>query len=43
MLIGCSAKAKKDLGWEAETTLEELCRTMVEADLARVADGHALF
>ncbi|HEY4960253.1 MAG TPA: GDP-mannose 4,6-dehydratase [Terriglobales bacterium] len=43
MLIGCSAKAKKYLGWEAETTLEELCRTMVEADLARVADGHALF
>jgi GDPmannose 4,6-dehydratase len=43
MLIGCSAKAKKDLGWEAETTLDELCRMMVEADLARVADGHALF
>jgi GDPmannose 4,6-dehydratase len=42
-LVGCSAKAKKDLGWEAKTTLEELCRMMVDADLARVASGHALF
>jgi GDPmannose 4,6-dehydratase len=42
-LIGLSAKAKKELGWEAETTLKELCRMMVEADLVRVADGHALF
>ena len=42
-LIGCAAKAKQDLGWEPKTTLEELCRMMVEADLARVADGHALF
>jgi len=43
MLIGSPVKAKKELGWEAKTTLEELCRMMVEADLARVADGHALF
>jgi GDPmannose 4,6-dehydratase len=43
MLIGSSAKAKKELGWEAKTTLEELCRMMVEADLARVANSHALF
>jgi GDPmannose 4,6-dehydratase len=42
-LVGCAAKAKQDLGWEAKTTLEELCRMMVEADLARVADGHSLF
>jgi GDPmannose 4,6-dehydratase len=42
-LVGCAAKAKKELGWESKTTLEELCRMMVEADLARVADGHALF
>ena len=42
-LVGCAAKAKKDLGWEAKTTLKELCRMMVEADLARVADGHSLF
>ena len=42
-LVGSSAKATKDLGWEAKTTLEELCRMMAEADLARVADGHSLF
>ena len=42
-LVGSSAKASKDLGWEAKTTLEELCRMMAEADLARVADGHSLF
>ena len=42
-LVGCAARAKKELGWEAKTTLEELCRMMVDADLARVASGHALF
>ncbi len=42
-LVGSAAKAQKDLGWKATTTLGELCRMMVEADLARVADGHALF
>jgi len=42
-LVGSAAKAKKELGWEPKTTLEELCRMMVEADLTRVADGHALF
>jgi GDPmannose 4,6-dehydratase len=42
-LVGSAARAKKELGWEPKTTLEELCRMMVEADLARVADGHALF
>jgi GDPmannose 4,6-dehydratase len=34
-LIGCPAKAKKELGWEASTTLETLCGYMVEADLRR--------
>jgi GDPmannose 4,6-dehydratase len=42
-LIGCAAKAKRDLGWEAKTSLEELCRIMVEEDLKRVANTHALF
>ncbi len=27
------------LGWEPKTTLEELCRMMVEADLIRNAHG----
>jgi GDPmannose 4,6-dehydratase len=39
LLIGDSAKAKAKLGWEATTSLEELCRIMVEADLRRNAAG----
>jgi GDPmannose 4,6-dehydratase len=39
LLIGVSAKAKAKLGWEATTSLEELCRIMVEADLRRNAAG----
>ena len=35
LLIGNPAKAKIDLGWEAKTTLEQLCEMMVEADLRR--------
>ncbi|WP_427454395.1 GDP-mannose 4,6-dehydratase [Litorimonas sp. WD9-15] len=36
LLIGDASKAKADLGWEAKTDLEELCRIMVEADLKRL-------
>lgn len=43
LLIGSAAKAKRELGWEAKTSLEELCRLMVEEDLKRVATTHALF
>jgi GDPmannose 4,6-dehydratase len=39
LLIGDPAKAKKILGWESKTTLEELCRMMVEADLRRNGSG----
>ncbi len=39
LLIGSPEKAKRDLGWEPKTTLEELCQVMVEADLRRVAHG----
>jgi len=39
MLIGNPEKAKRELGWDAKTTLEELCRMMVEADLIRNAHG----
>ncbi len=38
-LIGDAAKAKAELGWQATTTLEQLCQTMVEADLKRVERG----
>ena len=39
LLIGDPAKAKEKLGWEPRTTLEELCRMMVEADLRRNRAG----
>ncbi|WP_100912588.1 GDP-mannose 4,6-dehydratase [Pseudoalteromonas spongiae] len=39
LLIGDPAKAKKDLDWEPQTTLEELCAMMVEADLRRNNTG----
>ena len=42
-LIGNAERARKELGWEARTSLEELCRIMVEEDLNRVANTHALF
>jgi GDPmannose 4,6-dehydratase len=39
LLIGDPAKAKAELGWEPRTSLEELCRMMVEADLRRNRAG----
>ncbi|MCZ8321935.1 MAG: GDP-mannose 4,6-dehydratase [Novosphingobium sp.] len=39
LLIGDPTKARDVLGWETHTTLEELCRLMVEADLRRNAAG----
>lgn len=39
LLIGSPEKAKRELGWEPKTTLEELCQMMVEADLRRVEKG----
>jgi GDPmannose 4,6-dehydratase len=39
LLIGSPAKAKEKLGWSPKTTLEELCRMMVEADLRRNKAG----
>ena len=39
LLVGNPAKARRELGWQAKTPLEELCRMMVEADLARVERG----
>lgn len=35
LLLGNPQKAKSVLGWDAQTSLEELCRMMVEADLRR--------
>ncbi|MDP9604553.1 UNVERIFIED_ORG: GDPmannose 4,6-dehydratase [Variovorax paradoxus] len=39
LLIGNPAKAKQKLGWEPQTTLEQLCQMMVEADLERNKKG----
>lgn len=39
LLIGDASKAKDVLGWEATTSLEELCQMMVTADLARNERG----
>ena len=39
LLIGDPAKAKEKLHWEPKTSLEELCRMMVEADLRRNQAG----
>ncbi len=35
LLIGDASKANKLLNWKPETTISELCKMMVEADLAR--------
>jgi GDPmannose 4,6-dehydratase len=39
LLIGNPEKAKRELGWEPRTTLEELCLMMVEADIRRNKAG----
>jgi GDPmannose 4,6-dehydratase len=39
MLIGNPAKAQRELGWAADTTLEQLCQLMVEADIRRNEAG----
>ncbi len=39
LLIGDAAKARAELGWQAQTSLESLCAMMVEADLARASHG----
>ena len=38
LLIGDASKAKKVLGWESKTTLEELCNLMVSEDMTRNAN-----
>ncbi len=39
LLIGDPSKAKAKLGWAPQTTLEQLCQMMVEADLRRNQAG----
>lgn len=42
LLIGDPAKAERELGWKAETSLEQLCKMMVERDLERADGGISL-
>ena len=39
LLIGSPEKAKRELGWEPKTTLEELCQMMVAADKRHIDKG----
>ena len=39
VLLGNPAKARRVLGWKAETSLEDLMSMMVDADLRRVSEG----
>ncbi|BEV13686.1 GDP-mannose 4,6-dehydratase [Herbaspirillum sp. DW155] len=39
LLIGDPSKAREVLGWKPQTTLEELCAMMVQADLRRAEAG----
>ncbi|MFC3149130.1 GDP-mannose 4,6-dehydratase [Piscinibacterium candidicorallinum] len=39
LLIGDASHAEAALGWKATTSLEQLCKSMVEADLKRVEHG----
>jgi GDPmannose 4,6-dehydratase len=39
LLIGNPERAKRELGWEPKTRLEELCQMMVEADIRRNERG----
>lgn len=41
LLIGDPTKAKEKIGWVAKTTLDELCKEMVESDLA-IAKGEKI-
>lgn len=42
VLVGDASKARKVLGWEPKVTFQELVRTMVDADIARVRAEHNL-
>lgn len=39
LLIGDASKATRELGWSVKTTLEQLCKLMVDADLERNRRG----
>jgi GDPmannose 4,6-dehydratase len=38
-LLGDPSKARSELGWEAQTSVKEIVRLMVESDLAEMTQG----
>ena len=40
LLLGCSRKAKEDMGWEPSTSFEDMVTLMVEEDI-RILEGEA--
>ena len=42
VLLGDPAKARKVLGWEPKTSLEDMIKEMVDADLVRVRSAEQL-
>ena len=41
VLIGDPSKAREELGWKAQTTLEDLCQMMVQSDISRICSGQS--
>ena len=39
LLLGDASRARKELGWESVTTLEQIAERMVEADIRRIRSG----
>ena len=39
LLLGCAAKAERELGWRPHTTFTDLVVEMVQADLAACREG----
>jgi GDPmannose 4,6-dehydratase len=42
LLVGDPAKAREKLGWEPETSFEDLVAMMVDADVALLKEQHKL-
>ena len=43
LLLGDYRKAREQLGWTPKMKLDELCKTMVDADIQRISKGQMMF
>jgi GDPmannose 4,6-dehydratase len=43
LLLGDASKARRDLGWEPTTRVQDLVKLMVDADLELAKSGHGAF